>query len=139
MNVGEMVGNINYLAVVVAAFSAFFIGWIWYGPLFGKVWLKLNGFNAEEIRKDSLPMPVIMGVNYVATVVAAFGIAALLGAESNIGFGIHAGVMIAFFWIATSRLNDVLYERKPWGLYFINVGYNLVIYAVMGAIIGVWH
>ncbi len=139
MNVGEMMGNINYLAVIVAAFSAFFIGWIWYGPLLGKAWLKLNGFNAEEMRNDSLPMPVIMGVNYVATVVAAFGIAALLGAESNIGFGIRTGVMIALFWIATSRLNDVLYERKPWGLFFINVGYNLVFYAVMGAIIGIWH
>jgi len=44
-----------------------------------------------------------------------------------------------FFWIGTSRLNDVLYERKPWGLFFINVGYTLVIYVIMGAILGAWR
>ena len=58
---------------------------------------------------------------------------------SNAGFGIFAGLMIAIFWIGTSRLNDVLYERKPIGLFWINVGYNLVIYTIMGAILGAWH
>jgi len=33
----------------------------------------------------------------------------------------------------------VLYERKPFGLFLINVGYNFLIYAVMGAILGAWH
>lgn len=139
MNVGEMIGNINFFAVLVSAFSAFFIGWMWYGPLFGKLWMKLNGFSADNIQEGTMPMPVIMGVNYVATFLAAFAIALFVGSEANIGYGIFAGVMIAIFWIATSRLNDVLYEKKPWGLFFINVGYNLVIYAIMGAIIGAWH
>lgn len=84
-------------------------------------------------------MPVIMLSNYIATVLAAFALAMFLGAESTLSFGIFAGFMIAIFWIATNRLNDVLYERKPWGLFFINVGYNLVIYILMGAIIGAWH
>jgi hypothetical protein len=47
--------------------------------------------------------------------------------------------MIAVFWIATSRLNDVLYEQKPMGLFWINVGYNVAIYVIMGAILGAWH
>lgn len=112
INEGEMFGSINYVAVFVAAFSAFFIGWIWYGPLFGKLWMKLNDFTPEKIKEGGLPMPVIMGVNYVATFFAAFAIAMFIGAESNVGFGIFAGVMIAVFWIAISRLNDVLYEKK---------------------------
>jgi hypothetical protein len=70
---------------------------------------------------------------------AALAIAMFIGAEANAGFGIFAGVMIAIFWIATSRLNDVLFEKKPWGLFFINVGYNVVIYAIMGAVLGAWH
>lgn len=138
MDFGQVISNINFPAVFVAALSAFFIGWIWYGPLFGRQWMKLHGFTQADIQKGILPMPAIMGINYLATVLAAFSLAMFLGAEADFTFGIFAGLMIAIFWIATSRLNDVLYERKPMGLFWINVGYNVVIYVVMGAIIGAW-
>jgi hypothetical protein len=115
------------------------VGWIWYGPLFGKIWMKLHGFTEEELKNSSMSMPVIMVVNYIATAMAALAIAMFIGPEATAGFGIFAGLMIAIFWIGTSRLNDVLYEKKPWRLFFINVGYNTVIYVIMGAILGAWH
>jgi hypothetical protein len=139
MEPSEVFKSINYLAVIVAALSSFLVGWIWYGPLFGKVWMKLHGFTEDDLKEGDLSMPVIMVVNYIATALAAFAIAMFLGPESNAGFGIFAGLMIAIFWIGTNRLNDVLYEGKPWGLFFINVGYTVVIYAIMGAILGAWH
>jgi hypothetical protein len=139
MEPSEVFGNINYLAVIVAALSSFMVGWIWYGPLFGKTWMKLQGFTEEDLKKGSLSMPVIMVINYMATALAALAIAMFIGTEANAGFGIFAGLMIALFWIGTNRLNDVLYENKPWGLFFINVGYTVVIYIIMGAILGAWH
>ena len=139
MNFREIFESINFLAVLISALSAFIIGWLWYGPLFGKKWMELNGFTKENVQEGGLSMPVILIVNYVATALAALAIAMFIGAESNAGFGIFAGVMIAVFWIGTSRLNDVLYEKKPMGLFWINVSYYLVIYAIMGAILGAWH
>lgn len=139
MEPSEVFGSINYLAVIVAALSSFIVGWIWYGPLFGKTWMRLHGFSKDDLIEGTLSMPVIMVVNYIATALAALAIAMFIGPEANAGFGIFAGIMIAVFWIGTSRLNDVLYERKPWGLFFINVGYYLVIYVIMGAILGAWH
>lgn len=139
MEPSEVFGSINYLAVIVAALSSFIVGWIWYGPLFGKTWMRLHGFSKDDLTEGTLSMPVIMVVNYIATALAALAIAMFIGPEANAGFGIFAGIMIAVFWIGTSRLNDVLYERKPWGLFFINVGYYLVIYVIMGAILGAWH
>jgi hypothetical protein len=139
MDFEQVISNLNFPAIFVSALSSFVFGWLWYGPLFGKKWMVLNGFNREEMRKQKwLPFPLILGINYFSTVLAAFSLAMFLGAESDAVFGIFAGLMIAIFWIATSRLNDVLYERKPIGLFWINVGYNVVIYAIMGAIIGAW-
>ena len=139
MDIAQVLGNINWFAVLVAALVSFIIGWLWYGPLFGKKWMELNGFAKENIRDGGLSMPVILIVNYVATSLAALAIAMFIGAEADIAFGIFAGIMIAVFWIGTSRLNDVLYEKKPMGLFWINVGYYLVIYSIMGAILGAWH
>ncbi len=141
MNCGEIIASMNYWAVLVAALASFFIGWIWYGPLFGKVWMKLNGFTKENIQEGAQSMPVIMGVNFVATLLAAFAIAMLLGFfdRFDVGSGILSGLMISVFWIATNRLNDVLYEKRPFGLFLLNVGYNMAIYVIMGIVIGAWH
>lgn len=135
----EVLSSLNFWAVLVAASSAFIVGWLWYGPLFGKQWMKLNGFSKEDLMEGGMSMPVIMIINYIATALAAVAIAMFIGAEATAAFGIFAGLMIAIFWIGTSRLNDVLYERKPWGLFFINTGYNVAIYAIMGAVLGAWH
>lgn len=140
MNISDFFSSVNIWAVLVAALSAFIVGWIWYGPLFGKLWMKLNGFTEEMIKEGGgMSMPLIMIINYIATVLAAFAIAMFIGIESDASFGLFAGFMIAIFWIGTSRLNDVLYERKPFKLFLINVGYNVVIYMIMGAVLGAWH
>lgn len=139
MELGNALTNINYLAVFIAALSSFIVGWLWYGPLFGRKWMDYQGFAEDDIKEGSLPFPAILIINYLATVLAAFALAMFLGPEAGTGFGIFAGLMVAVFWIATSRLNDVLYERKPWGLFFINAGYYMVIYPIMGAVIGAWQ
>ncbi len=139
MDTTNILGQINYLAVLVAALSSFVVGWLWYGPLFGKKWMNYMGYTEEDLKSGTISMPVIMSVNYLATALAALAIAMFLGPESTPAFGIFAGLMIAVFWIGTSRLNDVLYENKPLGLFFINVGYYVVVYILMGAILGAWH
>ena len=74
MNVAEIISGINFWAVLVAALSSFVIGSLWYGPLFGKTWMKLNGLTDENL-KEGLSIPAIMGINYAATVLAAFALA----------------------------------------------------------------
>ncbi len=139
MELEILFSNINYLAVFVAALTSFVIGSLWYGPLFGKKWMHYRGFTEEDLKKGSMSMPVILAVNYLATAFAAFAIALFLGSGAGAGFGIFAGIIIAVFWIGTNRLNDVLYENKPWGLFFINAGYYILIYPLMGAVIGAWQ
>ena len=42
--------QINWLAVFAAALSTFLIGGLWYSPvLFGKVWMRVNGFSEEQV------------------------------------------------------------------------------------------
>ena len=84
--------------MLVAALSAFVVGWFWYGSLFGKLCMKLNGFTPEMLQDGKgLSMPLIMILNYVATVLAAFAIAMFVGSEADMSFGVFAGFMISVF------------------------------------------
>ena len=42
--------EINWLAVVLSGLSAFVLGGLWYGPLFGKAWQARVGLSDEQIK-----------------------------------------------------------------------------------------
>lgn len=139
MNLSNVIATLNVWAVIVAALSTFLVGSLWYSPiLFGKKWMELNGFTEETIKEGRYKMATIFGSSFVAAMFAAFGMAMFMGPDSNLGFGIFAGFMIAVFWIATSRLTTALFEQQKFSLVLIHAGYDLVSYMVMGAIVGAW-
>ncbi len=39
---------VNYVAVVVAALANMVIGYVWFGPLFGKMYMRLQGMTQEQ-------------------------------------------------------------------------------------------
>jgi len=40
--------------------------------------------------------------------------------------------------VSTVQLTDALFNKKPFKLYAINTGYQLVCYLVMGTILAAW-
>ncbi|WP_276974679.1 DUF1761 domain-containing protein, partial [Flavobacterium filum] len=53
----------NFYAILVAAISTLLVGFVWYGPLFGKAWMAETGFTEEELKKGS--MVKIFGLTFV--------------------------------------------------------------------------
>ena len=47
--------QVNYLAVVLAALSAFVLGGLWYSLLFAKPWAALTGQSDETLKSALLP------------------------------------------------------------------------------------
>ena len=65
--------SINYLAVGVAAVSAFIIGGLWYAPfLFGKVWQKEVGLSDEEMKNAN--MGKTFGIAFVLSLIISIAI-----------------------------------------------------------------
>jgi len=151
---------INYLAVVAAAVASIVLGFLWYGPLFGKQWMKLMNFDMsvnrkaiseharkslifdkkklEEAKKKGMTQTYVLMT--VSTLVMSYILAHFVDYLDAIDV---TGALQAAFWlwlgfIATIMLGMVLWENKPWKLYFINVAYQLVSLAVMAVILAVW-
>lgn len=140
MDFSEIMGNLNFWAVLVAALSSFAIGSIWYSKLlFGKAWMKETGITEDDAKNKGLPMPVIFGTAFVLILVGAFSLAMFIGPESNAAFGGFAGFMVGLIWIGFAFGVNYLYEMRSFKLFLINAGYNTVIFTLMGIILGAWH
>lgn len=137
-----LVTDVNLLAVLVAAIVATAIGGFWYSPVgFGKQWSAFMGWTSKKdidaMKKGAMQSYIWV---FVAALVTAYVLAVVLGWAAAVtvadGFQVAFWIWLGFF--ATTQLGVMLWERKPFKLYAINTGFNLVALLVQGALLTVW-
>ena len=135
---------INYWAVLAAAIANMILGSLWYGPLFGKPWMALMGITKESM---AAAKEKGMGTSYflmmAGSLLMSFITANVLifaSAYTNL-YGSPVGALVGFMswlgFVAPVTLGSVLWEGKPWKLWFLNAGYYLVGLVLMGLILSV--
>ena len=138
MDIVNHLGDINWLAVFTATISAFLLGGLWYSKkLFGTRWMQEIGLTEESIVQSNPART--FGTTLVLQFIAATALAVFLGADSSWLSGLQSGALIGLLWIATSYGTTYLFEQRSLYLFMINAGYNVVLFAIMGAILGAWH
>lgn len=129
---------INHLAVIVATVLAFVLGGVWYGPLFGKAWMRENGYTAESLAMAN--QGKIYGLAFLWTLVMAYNLAFFLGQPTiDLKAGVMYGFATGFGWIAMAIFVIGLFERRSTTLMLINGGYMTVALTMMGAVIAGWR
>ncbi|HLC90318.1 MAG TPA: DUF1761 domain-containing protein [Candidatus Nanoarchaeia archaeon] len=129
---------VNYLAVLVAAVVSFLVGWVWFSkPVFGKVWMSLMGLKKEP-KHEGMAKNLVIG--FLGTLVTAYVLAYFV---DMLGYMTALSGMMVGFWawlgfVATTTVGGVLWENKPWSLWLLNNGHNLVTLLITGAIVGAW-
>jgi hypothetical protein len=124
--------NINLLGSIAGAVAAMAIGSLWYSPwLFANRWQALIGKTPDELGNPVTAM-VTAALMFV---LMGFGMSWIIPNGSSIGIGMMWG-FIGFwgFALPTVVINGV-FERRPWTLLAIYLGYLLVSMLVMAAII----
>ena len=131
------ISKLNFLAILVAAATTFMLGGLWYSPiLFAKRWMRESGVSEEQTRQAN--MARVFGFAALASVVMAFNLAAFLGPEANVTFGLFAGFAAGLGWVAMSLGVIYLFEQRSMQLWLINSGYQVLAYTIMGGILGAW-
>ena len=137
--------HINYWAVLVAAVAQMVLGFLWYGPIFGKSWMAVMRFTQESIEQAKAKG---MGKSYAIMMIGALLMSwilahAIVFADSFLVMsGATAGIMVGFLnwlgFVAPVTVGSVLWEGKSWKLWVLNAGYYLVGLCIMGAILASW-
>ena len=129
---------VNWWAVLLAMGINMFLGFLWYGPLFGKLWLRLVGKRAEEIERGSNPLTYVipMAGGFVNALLLAIVIANMRIVSWI--FGAAWGALLWFAFGGTALLTTSNFEERKPGLSWLFISYMLVVNAINGAIFVIW-
>jgi hypothetical protein len=129
--------QLNYWAVLVAALSTFLLGGVWYSPaVFGKAWMKENGFTEESMKGSN--MVKIFGLAFLLALISAVNLAMFIGPDADVTMGAFYGFAAGAGWVATFVGTHYLFERRSFKLFLINAGYSIVALTIMGVIVALW-
>ena len=130
--------GLNWWAILVATIAGFLLGGIWYGPLFGKAWLRAIGKREEDLGSPAIPMTL----SFVTAFATALLMALLMNALPTIKTvfdGALLGLYIGVGFIAAAMASDYAFCRWPTQLFFIQAGYRVAYSVIMGAILAGWR
>src|SRR6185503_15757684 len=129
---------INLVAVFLAGIVAFILGFLFHGPVSGKLWMKLANVHpmGNEKLVDMIPK---MLWNLLANVVTAYGLAVVyLFASSSPflgGAGISTGIICAlwvwFGFLVTSTSIEVIWMGRTVKLWLFESACSLVVMIAM--------
>jgi hypothetical protein len=134
---------LNFLAIAIAAITAFVLGFMFHGPFLGKLWMRLADIHptGNEKLSDMLPQ---LGWNLLTNFVTALGLAVLfaftmtssyLGGEGALR-GAYLGIIVWAGLVATSSSTEVIWMGRKFNLWLFEACCSTVVMAIMGAIIG---
>jgi hypothetical protein len=136
----DYLSELNWLAVLVAAFVAFLSGALWYSkPLLGSQWQKAVGLSDKKIKEGS--MTKVMTISLLTVVVSAVAMGLLIKVLVLTSFyqGALFGIMVAIGILGANKLMQTKFEQRPLIYWAISLGADIVAFSLIGGILAVWQ
>ena len=126
--------NVNFYAIATAAVASFVASSLWYGLLFGGLWMSLSGVHSTAVTPAEIIAQFVR--DFVVAAVLAW-VLALVGARS-FGRAIGLSLGLWFGFEAMAIAGSVIHEHYPIGLYLIHCGDALLKTVLATAIVVAW-
>lgn len=158
--------EMNFLAILAAAFSSQLVGMIWYNPkVFGNAWMKATGVTEEQARGGNMWVSMLLGVVYAFFVAVFIQFVAIhqIGAVSatidiagvdptvlsnylsaygdtyrTFKHGALHGAMFGLFFVFPIIATGAMYEKRSFKYALISGGYWTVTLMIMAGIVCGW-
>ena len=132
-----IVAGDNWYAVLAAAAAIYAVGFLIYGLFLSSLWLKLTGYDKEQLR----PHAWKMAISPIMPILTAIGLAILfkLARVDNLAIGVVLSFQIWFFIALPVRLYSFVYSPEKIGLLVLDAVHLLLGFLVAGAILGGWR
>jgi hypothetical protein len=126
-----MLKGVNWIAVIIAVVLLQVLGFLWFGPVFGKAWAAAMGKTGDMSGGSNM----LMALGAVNTLICVTGLAWLLNkvGAGTLGAAITTSVAAWFFFSLTTSSLEYIYMGMSLQLLELNAGYLLVSFVLAGA------
>jgi len=128
-------GEVRWIAVAVATLAAFVVTFLWYHPRgLGTVWARHAAVDLDAVRTAVVPRVMAVVVFAVTAAVMCVLQAELLVVSVGGGllFGASVGLLLRLLWSALHGAQ----EARPAPLTLIDAVHDVVVLALIGAVVG---
>lgn len=135
---------VNYWAILIGAVLSMGVGAFWYGPLFGDKWLEIIGIERtdletiKDMQKGAMPL---YGLQFSMTLFQIM-ILAFLVSDTNLFVPIEKALWIWIAFVIPTLAGSVMWTNKSIALkraqFFIQAGYQLIMFVIYGALLQYW-
>jgi len=135
---------VNYWAIIACAVVSMVLGFLWYGPLFGKAWMASIGLNPNMSEADLKAMQSKAGPGYAVMIVGALVMGYILThvlaafEATTIMDALRVGIMMWLGFVGVISMSVKFFEGKSWTYYLVNRGYDLVNVLIFSVILVSW-
>ena len=137
--------EINFWVVLVCAVLSLVVGSIWYGPLFGKKWMKIIGLDTSNVEKNK-EMQKAMWPLYLLQFILSLMQIYILAYYVEIGSwldisGICNSLLIWVAFIVPTLAGSAMWNnntnKMKWEQFSIQAGYQLVMFVIFGFVLAI--
>jgi hypothetical protein len=138
----ELSFSVNWHLVAGGTLLGMVVGMLWYSPLmFCHVWLKTMGISMSDIAESGVSKAAAYSTSTLAHAILSFVTGSLVLNLHAHGFlsGMLLGIL---FWLGfnfTSVIKYVFFETRPWALFLIDAGYDIICFTLIGGVFAQWQ
>jgi hypothetical protein len=138
----QVIQSLDYFHVFVVAAVGFFLGWLWYSPLmFNKAWVIEMQNSSQALANLKGRMGPATAVAFLFTLLSTFGLAVLINEHHTASAlrGAEFGAFVGAIVVGSRMLSSSVWENRSPRLLRINLGHEIVLFALQGALLGCWR
>ncbi len=134
----------NLIAIFVCGILSMVIGFIWYGPLFGKKWAEIVGANLgdiekrKEMHKKAGPLYLVQFLMTLFQIYVLNCLIHVLENTSPIVLSIWIYLAFVIPIVAGSAMWNNDSKKVAWTRFLLQAGYQLILFVMFGLILGTW-
>lgn len=133
---------VNFWAVLVSAVASMIIGSLWYGPIFGKMFMSAMGMDSwSQEKRDAMKKSMVWSyvLQFLASLLTFYVLARFISmSDMTVGGGLTLAFWVWIGFAVPWKLGETIWGGK-WSIFWLGVFNSLVTLLVAGAIIGAWH
>ena len=130
--------SVNLWAVLICVVIGQIIPALWY-TAFSEIWISLNGFTPEQLKSGNSPLPYLASI--VSSSFTAYTIAWIFAKIPVKSFmaGFFTGFLFGVVFVLFETIVKDMFSMRPLLLSLIDGGVSVIVFAITGAILGVWR